>query len=500
MVPCALISVTRAEPSLTIYNQNFAVVRDTLPLQLQAGANRIAFTDATMFLEPDSVILRDPSGQRTLQILEQNYRADPISEKRLLSLFEGQTIDFLTYNQNEAERKIVRGKIIRSGYVPGLADAYSNSERAQPIIEVNGVLRFSLPGAPLFPNLGSDTITKPSLNWLLHSDGAGPVQAELAYVTGQMTWKADYNAVAPAQSTLSSGAERPERNADDALDFTGWVTFNNQSGKSFENARIKLMAGDVSKIQPSNRGEYAMASRASGPVDRMGYPAIPPVTEKSFDEYHLYTLSRPATLRDRETKQVEFVRAQQVKSQRVYVYDGAKIDRDRYGSWPYSNIRQERDYGNQANPKVWVMREFINTKANGLGIPLPAGRVRFYRRDSDGSLEFTGENTIAHTPQGETLRLHTGSAFDLVGERRQTAYTIDNSKNFLDESFEIKLRNRKKEAVEIRIVEHLYRGPNWEISAKSNTLLKTDAQTIEFRVQVPPDSEKVVTYTVHYTW
>jgi hypothetical protein len=146
------------------------------------------------------------------------------------------------------------------------------------------------------------------------------------------------------------------------------------------------------------------------------------------------------------------------------------------------------------------MREFKNSEANHLGMPLPAGRLRFYRQDTDGQLEFTGENEIKHTPRDETIRAFTGSAFDIKGERRRTDYHMDMGRRMLDESFEIKLRNHKKDAVVVRVVEHLYRGATWEITDKSATYLKTDAQTIEFQVQVPPDEEKTVTYAAHYTW
>ena len=164
-------------------------------------------------------------------------------------------------------------------------------------------------------------------------------------------------------------------------------------------------------------------------------------------------------------------------------------------------MRQDRNYGTQSNPKVWVMREFKNSKENHLGIPLPKGRMRFYQRDDDGRLEFIGENTIDHTPRDETVRVYTGDAFDLVGERRRTDYQIDTTRNWLDEAFEIKVRNRKESgSVEIRVVEHLYRWINWQIAEKSDPFTKTDSQTIEFRVQVPAGQEKVVTYKVHYTW
>lgn len=481
-----------AEPTVTIYNQNFAVVRDQLALDLKQGVNEVRVTDITAHLEPDSVILRDPAGKRGLQILEQNYRADPVSEGLLLSIYEGKEISFLSGTN------AIRGKIIRSGYVPHqsgmqrygqdyrmrqMAYAAPQAGGGQPIIEVEGQLRFSLPGLPLFPSLTDDTILKPMLHWLLETDEGGKLEAELAYVTGGMSWEADYNMVSPEK--------------DDLLEVVGWVTMDNQSGKTFRDARIKLMAGDVSKIQPQDEdraGKYSMRASLSGIMQ-------PPVSEKAFDEYHLYTLNRAVTLRDRETKQVEFVRASNVKSERVYIYDGAMIDFNRYRGYSSESIRQDRDYGTRCNPKVWVMREFQNSEKNHLGIPLPRGRVRFYRRDDDGRLEFTGENVIDHTPKDETLRVYTGDAFDFRGERTRMDYKIDTSRNWCDESFEIKLRNHKeKDIVEVRVVEHLYRWVNWEIVEKSHTFLKTDSQTIEFRLQLEPGEEEVVTYKVHYTW
>jgi hypothetical protein len=484
-----------AQPALTIYNQNFAVVREPLALKLQQGTNEVSVTNITAHMEPDSVILRDPQGKRALQILEQNYRADPVSQGLLLSLYEGKEIDFLV-RKGEGTDQIVHGKIIRSGYVPHQSGmqrygyeyrmsqvAMAQGPSGQPIIEVNGQLRFNLPGEPLFPALADDTILKPTVHWVVETDQAGPLDAELSYITGGMSWEADYSMLAQKEG--------------EAIDVIGWVTMDNQSGRTFENAHIKLMAGDVSKIQPEERARGAFLAQPM--MGGMG--GAPPVSEKAFEEYHLYTLARPTTLHDRETKQVEFLRAEGVQAQRLYVYDGVKIDRNRYRGYPLENLRNERDYGTQSNPKVWVMKEFKNSKENQLGVPLPRGRMRFYRRDDDGRLEFTGENMIDHTPKDETVRVYTGDAFDLVGERRRTSYQIDTQRDWLDEAFEIKLRNRKEEGtVEIRVVEHLYRWINWEIVEKSNAFLKTDSQTIEFRIQVPAGEEKIVTYKVHYTW
>jgi hypothetical protein len=494
VLACAGAAVSQT--SLTIYNQDFAVVRQPLVLDLAAGTNEARVTDITARLEPDSVILRDPQGKRTLQILEQNYRADPISQGLLLSLYEGKEIEFLV-QKGEGKEEIVAGKVIRSGYEPSRTGSenprnpYWEYVRRQaepvpevtnqPVIEVEGRLRFSLPGQPLFPSLGDDTILKPTLHWVLQTDQAGHVEAEISYVTGGMSWEADYSMIAPAE--------------DEAIDVIGWVTMDNQSGKTFESARIKLMAGDVSKVQEVVMG--LMGAVRSAPAGRAG----PAVSEKAFEEYHLYTLSRPTTLRDRETKQVEFLRAEGVGAQRLYVYDGARIDPSLYRGRIPENLRNERNYGTQSNSKVWVMREFKNSKENHLGVPLPKGRMRFYRQGDDRQLEFIGENTIDHTPRDETVRVYVGDAFDLVGERRQTDYQIDTVRKTLDETFEIKLRNRKEAGtVEIRVVEHLYRWSTWEITEKSDAFTKKNSQTIEFRVPVPAGGEKTITYKVHYTW
>ncbi len=493
----AFVTLRAADPALTIYNQNFGVVRDTVPLNLTAGTNEVRFAETTAHLEPDSVILRDPAGKMQLTILEQNYRNDPVSQPLLLSLFEGKTIDFLLERPNQpSETK--PGKIIRSGYamhsqlaMRRYGQQYAQTQMAmggnyggnQPVIEMDGKVRFGLPGTPLFPSLGDDTILKPALTWKIATNAPGKLEAELAYVTGGMSWEADYNAVAPEKG--------------DVLDLVGWVTMDNQSGKTFTNAKIKLMAGDVNKIQPDE--ENRTRSYAMRNMDAAGGGG-PAVTEKAFDEYHLYTLERPSTLRDRETKQVEFVRVAGVKAPKIYVYDGAKIEWQRYRGYSMESIRTQPEYGTHSNPKVWVMREFKNSEANHLGMPLPRGRVRFYQRDDDTQLEFVGENIIDHTPKDELLRIYTGNAFDLAGERRRTDWKLDTSHDWADESFEIKLRNHKKEDVEIRVVEHLYRWITWEIAEKSNTFLKTDAQTIELRIQLKPDEEKIVTYKVHYSW
>src|SRR5881227_643131 len=274
----SLATASAAQPALTIYNQNFAVVRDTVPLDLKQGINDVRFTETTAHLEPDSVILRDSTGKTNLQILEQNYRNDSVSQELLLSFFEGKTIDFLVVEPNKPNT-IVQGKIVRSGYarhsqeamqryaLAQSAMAYQSGGTSQPINEVNGKLRFALPGQPRFPPLGDDTILKPTIEWQLQADKAAKLDAELAYVTGGMSWEADYNIVAPEKSDL--------------LDFVGWVTMDNQSGKTFENAKIKLMAGDVSKIERGEGQEFG----AMDAVALRSAAIAPPVSEKAFEDY-----------------------------------------------------------------------------------------------------------------------------------------------------------------------------------------------------------------------
>ena len=265
-------SAALAEPSLTVYNQNFAVVRGQVNLKLKKGINELSVTDITAHLEPDSVILRDPKGKRALQILEQNYRSDPISQGLLLSLYEGKEIDFLTTDRDGKE-KIKRGRIVRSGYVPHQSGmqrygyqyartqrAYASGPAGQPIIEVDGQLRFSLSGQPLFPSLADDTILKPTIHWVLNTNKGGKLDAELNYITGGMSWKADYNMLAGEKG--------------DELDVIGWITIDNQSGKSFDNARQR--ANDIADFMRAH-GPFEPHRK---PLEEMEYTTMPQVMKR----------------------------------------------------------------------------------------------------------------------------------------------------------------------------------------------------------------------------
>lgn len=454
-LPLVLPAVLGAGPALTIYNDNFAVVRETIPLELQPGVNAVNFSGATTQLEPDSVVLRDAVGKVPLRILEQSYRADAASQGLLLQMHEGKVLDFLVTDQEGREHS-VKGRVVRSGH-------NATGEAATPIIEVDGKLRFSLPGQPVFPSLGDDAILQPTLAWQLHAPGAARLEAELGYITGGMSWQAAYNLIAPEKG--------------DQVDIVGWVTLRNATGKRFDEAAVKLMAGDVNRVQPA---EDPFADRKrKGMVMEMAMSAPAEVTEKAFDEFHLYSLPRPVTLRDQETKQVEFLRATGVSAPQLYIYDLQK-----YGA------------------KVATVREFKNTKENGgLGLPLPKGRARFYRQDSaDGRLEFVGENNLEHTAKNETVRLYTGDVFDLVVERKQTDSAMSSRNDFREEAFEVTVRNRKSEPVEVRVVEHFYSWPNWKLVQQSDPHEKIDADTAEFRLKLQPDEEKKLSYRVRYDW
>lgn len=461
----------KAGTGLTVYNEDFAVVRDEIPLSLSGGTEEVRYGGVTSRLEPESVVLRDPSGEVDLRIVEQSYRGDPVNEERLLQMFEGETIRFL--RRFADEEVILDGRIVR-------APVQTSSGRLEPIVEVDGELRTQLPGEPLFPGLGDDSILQPTLTWKLYAPEEVSLDAELSYLTRGLSWKADYNLILPEEG--------------DAVALSGWVSVENASGKTFRDAGIKLIAGDVNKLEDrDSRRDQGLAVRAFAATAK---EPPPEVEERKFDEFHLYELPGQIDLRDRETKQLEFVRAESVGTRKIYVYDGASVG----SGWRFGGINQNPSFGKNESPDVAIYREFKNSEENNLGVPLPAGVVRFYRADRDGQIEFIGENRIDHTPRNETLRLRLGNAFDLVGERTQTEFYKHPSRDLIRESFAIEIRNRSEEKVTVRIVEHLYRALTWKILESTRPFEKTDSRTIEFSVTVPPDGTAKTSYTVEYTW
>lgn len=471
--------------ALTIYNQDFAVARTTLNLNLHAGINSVETNQVTNQLEPDSVILRAlgqtrDSARPFFGILEQNYEAAVVTQDFLLQKYEGKTIEFEISPGNDVEGKIIRAPSMHQ-------NQYGGFEQTPALIEVKGQMQFQLPGMPLFPSSTDGLLLKPALRWQIESEEPQQVDAELAYITNGLNWEATYNVVAQSGGADGEGAEK--------ANFMGWVTIKNDSGADFPRANIKLMAGDVARIEPRQyRGMVAGAMAQSVMVNAENV-----VTQKPFDDFHLYDLHRTVSLSDGETKQIQFLVAAGIAVERSYIYDGAGDDGQ--GNYLNGGINMDQNFRvGDLNRKVAIVEEIRNTEANHLGVPLPAGRLRFYRRDADGQVEFVGESVINHTPAEDTVKVTTGSAFDVKGARRQTDFAVDNQRRTIYESFEIKLTNQKTEAVNVKVLEHLYRCNNWEIEEKSADYNKLDSHTIEIPVEVPAQGAATVTYKVKYTW
>jgi hypothetical protein len=333
-----------------------------------------------------------------------------------------------------------------------------------------------------FGELPGGLITRPTLEWDVVSGKGGTQETRVSYQTGGITWWADYNLIFTPGADANSGV----------VDVGAWVSLLNQSGVRYQDAKLKLIAGDVNRIQPAAPQTMMVTSRAKQAMEA----ADAGFEEKAFFEYHLYTLGRPATLPNNSTKQIElFDAATRVPAKKQLVYYGADI-----GGY-YGAPIVDRDYAPASNQKVDVWLTFRNDKASGMGMPLPAGRIRVSQQDkADGSLEFVGEDAIDHTPKDEDIRVKLGTAFDVVGERRQTDFKANTAAKVVEEAFEIKLRNHKGEPVEVIVRESMYRWSQWDLVDQSVPSQKKDARTVEFPVRIAADGEATVTYRVRYTW
>jgi len=335
------------------------------------------------------------------------------------------------------------------------------------------------------PSLPGGLITRPTLVWDVAAGKKGSHVARVAYQTTGITWWADYNL------TYAEGSDANSCK----LNVGAWVSILNQSGASYPDAKIKLIAGDVHRAPVSPAAAGVMAKRAMAAEMRQEADGF---AEKSFFEYHLYTLGRQSTLPDNSTKQIELLPSVNgVPCEKTLVYYGQDGMYFNFGPSPYV----DRNFGITGNKKVDTYLSFKNAQENGMGVPMPAGRVRVSKLDTaDGSLEFIGEDRIDHTPKNEKVLLKLGSAFDVVGERRQVDFKVDSARNTMTEEIEVKIRNRKDEPVKVIVKENLYRWTNWKIVSANQEYEKQDARTIHFPVSVPADKEVVVRYTVKYTW
>lgn len=444
----------------------YAVIRQDRPVKLAAGKSTIQFTDVAALIDPTTVTfssLTDPVGTR---VLDQNYQFDLVSAQKMLERFVGQSIN-------------IDGQDVT---------LLASTGGSYLVREANGAIRFqqSAPTAVRFNKLPEGLMTKPTLTWDILAEKEGTHNARVAYQTEGITWWADYNLIWTDGKSANDGS----------LDLGAWVSILNQSGATYPDAKLKLVAGDVHRApQPGEAQAGAMyAKNESRLAERdAGFQ------EKSFFEYHLYTLGRPTTIPENSTKQIElFDAARAVPTEKVLVYYGLD-EQFRYGFW--GSPMNDRNFGSSSNKKVDTYLRFKNAKENGLGIPLPSGRIRVSKLDpADGSLEFIGEDVIDHTPQGEEVLVKMGSAFDVVGERIQTDFSWNDAKNEMFDTYEIKIRNRKKEPVTVIVKENLFRWTNWEIVKKSTDFQKIDARTIHFPIRAEPDKEVTIRYTVRYWW
>ncbi len=448
----------------------YAVVRQDRQIQIARERDTIRFTDVAALIDPTTVTfasLTDPEGTH---VLDQNYQFDLVSTAKLMEKFLDKPV---TVEQVQGDKlTTISGTLLSTagGLVLRLPDG--------------GVQVIGNHVNVRFPELPGGLITRPTLVWDVMTGKPGPHEMRVTYQTTGITWWADYNVVFTEGKDANSGV----------LDFGAWVSIINQSGAGYDDARLKLIAGDVHRApQPQPREMMMMEARAAGMAK-----AAPAFEEKSFFEYHLYTLQRPATLPDNSTKQIElFPTARGVPCEKVLVYYGLPAG----FRWFAPDPATDRNLGAQSNKKVDIYLRFKNKKDAGMGMPLPSGRIRVSKMDpADQSLEFIGEDKIDHTPRDEEVLIKMGDAFDVVGERKQVDFNVDVRAHRMEETIEVTVRNHKDVPVKVLVKENLYRWVNWEITRKTHEFEKIDSRTVHFPIEIPKDGEVKVQYTVKYTW
>jgi hypothetical protein len=446
----------------------YALVRDDREIKIKQGRSQLSFTDVAALIDPTTVTFTSLTDPAT-RVLEQNFQFDLVSTQKLL----------LKY----IDRQITVDKQNGDNVVPITGTLLSATDGI--VLKGNDGSIYSIPAytSVRFPDLPGGLNTRPTLVWDISSPAGGEQKTRVTYQTGGVTWWADYNVIFNEGADANSGM----------LDLAAWVSIINQSGATFTNAKLKLIAGDVQRVEPEQKVMFrrqVLEMAAASNADQGGFE------QKDFFEFHLYTLGRQTTLPNNSTKQIElFDQAKQIPAKKILLYYGAPT--------PYfsPSPATDRNMGVEMNKKVDVYLEFKNDKQFGLGVPLPAGRLRVSKLDSaDGSLEFIGEDKIDHTPKDEQVRVKLGSAFDVVGERRQVNFAVDTNAKWMEEEIEVKLRNHKSQPVEVVVKENLYRWNNWKVVTKTHAFEKEDARTITFPVKVAKDGETVVRYKVRYTW
>ncbi|MCC7260418.1 MAG: DUF4139 domain-containing protein, partial [Alphaproteobacteria bacterium] len=458
------------------YNQplnvpGYAIVRDERMMNLPEKTSHLQFSDVAAYIDPTTVNITSLTSPDDTQVIEQNYLFDLVNRSALLQRFIDKEI---TVEQSLGDKVEPHTGTLLS--VDG--DGAILKKKDGAVEAVRNISNIQLPELP------GGLITKPTLDWQIATGTPGDQRMRVSYQTGGITWWADYNFVFTPDKNPNKGL----------LDVNAWVSILNQSGASYDDARLKLMAGEVQRIQPSAPRMY----KAEMMMDAAGAAPAPGFAEKSFFEYHLYTLERPATIPDNSTKQLSlFPSAHGVPVEKILLYDGGS---DSYYYDPGS-VQIDQGFGSGSNDKVAVYLTFKNSKENGLGRPLPAGRIRVNQLDTDdNSMEFIGEDIIGHTPKDEDVRIKLGESFDVKGERVQTDFSVDEARKVMEETYQITLRNHKDAAIAVKVKENLTRSRNWSITKKSHEYEKIDSHTLHFPVTVPANGKIIITYTVKYTW
>ena len=443
----ATVSVSREvqkDVMVTIYNGNLGLVKDVRETRLSMGTTDVQFQDVAALIDPTSVHLKSLSDPAGLKILEQNYEYDLLSSQKLMEKYVG--------------------KRVRLYQTDGTYHDATLLSTAGPVFEINGQIHLGHNGRLVLPALPENLVAKPTLVWLLRNQSPAAQKIEASYLTGGITWKADYVLVVNAADTRG--------------DLTGWVTIDNKSGATYGNAALKLVAGDVNRAQSPRSPARAMelAAKAAS-VDQ----ARRDFQSEGFFEYHLYTLDGRTTIKDSQTKQLSLMTAADVPIGKQLIYYGAQdYYRTSYGM-PLSN------------QKVAVLLELRNSKEHRLGVPLPRGKVRVYKADASGSSQFIGEDWIDHTPKDERVKIKLGDAFDLVGERVQKEWRKI-ATNTWEVEWEITLRNHKKDDQTVTVIEPV--PGDWQVVHATHKHEKPEAHTLKFDVPVPREGASKLTYRV----
>jgi hypothetical protein len=474
----------RSSVDLTVYNMNLALIREQRPLSLTRGLNTVVLPDIPATIDGTSLHFASLTDPKSVRVLEQNFQYDLVHHAKLLEKYLGKEVEFVRFDPDTKKEFSVFGKLLATGWQPqmtnyGYGPTLTYNYSGQMIAEINGKIEISPSGRLVLPSLPEGLILKPQLQWMISSTKAGVHQTEISYLATQLSWSCDYVALLNEKDT--------------GLDLTGWVTLKNNSGTSFKDAGLKLVAGDVNLVEQGQAGRQYAAKVMAAEADATGQ-----FVQKELFEYKLYSLQRHTDIADNETKQVELTSAKNVPTKKVFIYDGLA---DFWRSWWHNySYRDQEGMGQQSNTKVGVFVTFKNEEKAGLGIPLPKGKVRVYKRDDEGKEQFIGEDQIDHTPKDEEVRLYLGNAFDIVGARVQKNFRVVVSGHSVEETFEISIRNHKQEEIEVLVYEHPWRWSEWDIVKASASWDKVDQSTIKFPVRISKNGERKISYTIRYTW